>query len=143
MKAVFLHLMKVFIGAFQINRRGQEMGFTYVRVRVSNPLKTVKFKDIDLLVDSGAVFTSIPRKVLEELDLSPIDRERLRVYGGATVERDIGWALVEYGGKRRVVPVIFGEGGDAPVLGATTLEALGYQVDPVTKRLKPVEFLMV
>ena len=106
-------------------------------------MKTVKFKDIDLLVDSGAVFTSIPRKVLEELDLSPIDRERLRVYGGATVERDVGWALVEYGRKRRVVPVIFGEGGDAPVLGATTLEALGYQVDPVTRRLKPVELLMV
>jgi predicted aspartyl protease len=135
--------MKVFMGAFQINRRGQEMGFTYVGVRVSNPLKAEKFKDIDLLVDSGAIFTSIPRKVLEELDLSPIDREGLRVYGGATVERDAGWALVEYGGKRRVVPVMFGEGGDAPVLGATALEALGYQVDPVTKRLRPVELLMV
>jgi predicted aspartyl protease len=119
------------------------MGFTYVGVRVSNPLKAEKFKDIDLLVDSGAIFTSIPRKVLEELDLSPIDMEGLRVYGGATVERDAGWALVEYGGKRRVVPVMFGEGGDAPVLGATALEALGYQVDPVTKRLRPVELLMV
>jgi clan AA aspartic protease len=143
MKAAFLNLMKVFIGALHFNCYRQEAGFTHVRVRVSNPSKTVKFKDIDLLVDSGAVFTSIPREVLEELDLSPIDRERLRVYGGATVERDIGWALVEYGGKRRVVPVIFGEGGDAPVLGATTLEALGYQVDPVTKRLKPVELLMI
>uniref|UniRef100_A0A7J3X849 Aspartyl protease n=1 Tax=Thermofilum pendens TaxID=2269 RepID=A0A7J3X849_THEPE len=119
------------------------MGFTYVKVRVSNPLKPEKFNDVDLLVDSGAVFTSIPREVLEELGLSPVDRERLRVYGGAILERDIGWALIEYGGKRRVVPVIFGEKGDTPVLGATSLEALGYQVDPVTRRLKPVELLMV
>jgi len=119
------------------------MGFTYVKVRVSNPLKAEKFKDVDLLVDSGAIFTSIPRKILEELDLSPIDRERLRVYGGATVERDVGWALVEYGGKRRVVPVVFGEREDAPVLGATSLEALGYQVDPITKKLKPIELLMI
>jgi predicted aspartyl protease len=66
----------------------------------------------------------------------------LRVYGGI-VERDVGWALVEYGGKRRVVPVIFGERGGAPVLGATSLEALGYQVDPVKKRLRLVELLMV
>jgi clan AA aspartic protease len=119
------------------------MGFTYIKVRVSNPLKAEKFKDVDLLVDSGAIFTSIPREVLEELGLSPIDREKLRVYGGGIVERDVGWALVEYGGKRRVVPVIFGEKGDASVLGATSLEALGYQVDPVTKRLRPVELLMV
>jgi predicted aspartyl protease len=39
--------------------------------------------------------------------------------------------------------VIFGERGDAPVLGATSLEALGYQVDPVTKKLRPVELLMI
>lgn len=42
-------------------------------------------------------------------------------------------ALAEYDGKRRVVPVIFGEKEDMPVLGATSLEALGYQVDQVTK----------
>jgi clan AA aspartic protease len=119
------------------------MGFTYVKVRVSNPLKPEKFRDIDLLVDSGAIFTSVPREVLEELGLSPVDRESLKVYGGAVVERDIGWALIEYGGKRRVVPVVFGEREDTPVLGATSLEALGYQVDPVTRRLKPVELLMV
>jgi aspartyl protease family protein len=119
------------------------MGFTYVRVRVSNLLKPEKFKDIDLLVDSGAIFTSIPREVLEELGLSPVDRESLRVYGGAIDERDIGWASIEYGGKRRVVPVVFGEKGDTPVLGATSLEVLGYQVDPVTRKLKPVELLMV
>jgi hypothetical protein len=57
------------------------MDFTYVNVRVSNPLKMGKFKDIELLLDSGSIFTSIPRKTLEELDLSPIDRERMRVYG--------------------------------------------------------------
>lgn len=51
--------------------------------------------------------------------------------------------MVEYGGKRRVVPALFGERGDVPVLGATTLEALGYQVDPVTKKLKLVELLML
>jgi predicted aspartyl protease len=119
------------------------MGFTYVKVKVANPLTPTKSEDIELLVDSGAIFTSIPGEVLKSLDLKPVDRERLRVYGGDVVEREIGWALIEYGGKRRVVPVIFGEMGDTPILGATSLEALGFQVDPLTKKLKPIEFLMM
>jgi aspartyl protease family protein len=119
------------------------MGFTYVKVKVSNPTTPAKSEDIDLLVDSGAIFTSIPSEVLKSLGLKPVDRERLRVYGGAVVEREIGWALIEYGGKRRVVPVIFGEKEDTSILGATSLESLGFQVDPVTKKLKPIEFLMM
>lgn len=46
-------------------------------------------------------------------------------------------------GKRAVVPVIFANTGDISVLGATALESLGYQLDPVTKELKPIELLMV
>ncbi|MEM3545741.1 MAG: hypothetical protein QXU47_03935 [Candidatus Bathyarchaeia archaeon] len=119
------------------------MGFTYVKVRVVNPVNPTRSEDVELLVDSGAIFTSIPGEVLKSLGLKPVDRERLKVYGGAVVERDIGWALIEYGGKRRVVPVIFGEKDDASILGATSLESLGFQVDPVTKKLKPIEFLMI
>ena len=119
------------------------MGFTHVKVQIANPLTPTRSDEVDLLVDSGAIFTSIPRNTLEKLKLKPIDREKLRVYGGAIVERDLGWAMIEYGGKRRVVPVIFGEPEDTPVLGATSLESLGYQVDPVTRKLKPVELLMI
>jgi predicted aspartyl protease len=59
------------------------------------------------------------------------------------IEREVGWALIEYGDKQRVVPVIFGEKEDTSVLGATSLESLGFQVDSVTKKLKPTEFLMI
>ncbi|MEM0049630.1 MAG: hypothetical protein QXG48_05610 [Thermofilaceae archaeon] len=119
------------------------MGFTHVKVKVANPVNPTRVEEVELLVDSGAIFTSIPGEVLKGLGLGPIDRVRLRVYGGAVIEREIGWALIEYEGVRRVVPVIFGEKGDTPVLGATSLESLGFQVDPVTKKLKPVEFLMI
>ncbi|GAI21288.1 unnamed protein product, partial [marine sediment metagenome] len=36
-----------------------------------------------------------------------------------------------------------GEKEDLPILGVTALESLGYQIDPVTKKLKPVELLMI
>lgn len=119
------------------------MGFTYAKVRLHNPADLTKSDEIDLLVDTGAVFSSIPRPTLEKLGLRPIERRKLRVYGGAIVERDIGGLVFEYGGNRAMAPSIFGEKKDTPVLGATALEALGYQVDPITKQLKPAELLMI
>ena len=50
---------------------------------------------------------------------------------------------MEYGGRRAVVPIVFGEPEDTPIFGTITLESLGYQVDPVSKKLKPIELLMI
>lgn len=119
------------------------MGFTYVKFRVCNPTDLARSEVIELLADSGAIFTSISRALLERLGLEPIARRKLKVYGGAVVERDIGVAVLEYEGNRAGAPVVFGEPEDTPILGATSLEALGYQVDPVTKQLKPIELLML
>lgn len=119
------------------------MGLTYAKVRLQNPVDLKKAHEIELLVDTGAIFSSIPRSVLQKLDLTSLERRKLRVYGGAVVERDVGGLVFEYGGNRAVAPVIFGEAKDTPVLGATALEALGYQVDPVSKELKPTELLML
>jgi predicted aspartyl protease len=114
-----------------------------VKVQVCNLTDPARREVTELLVDSGALFTSIPRALLEGLGLKPVTRQKLRVYGGGIVERDIGGAVVEYEDRRAVVPVIFAEPEDIQVLGATTLESLGYQLDPVTKKLRPVELLMI
>ncbi|MCC6017177.1 MAG: Retroviral aspartyl protease [Desulfurococcaceae archaeon] len=118
------------------------MGFTFIKVRVYN-FDLSMWEDIEVLVDSGAIYTSIPRNILEKLGLKPIAKQKLRLFSAEVVERDIGGVVVEYEGRRAIVPVIFGESGDIPVLGVTALESLGYQLDPVTKKLKPVELLMV
>jgi clan AA aspartic protease len=118
------------------------MGFTFIKVRVYN-FDLSMWEDIEVLVDSGAIYTSIPRNILEKLGLKPIAKQKLRLFSAEVVERDIGGVVVEYEGRRAIVPVIFGDSGDIPVLGVTALESLGYQLDPVTKKLKPVELLMV
>lgn len=119
------------------------MGFTYVKVRVFNPVNMAKGVEVELLVGTGAIFTTVPREVLENLEIKPVEKRRLRVFGGQILERDTGVALVKYGETIAGAPVVFGEKEDAAVLGATALEALGYQVDPLTKQLKPVELLMI
>lgn len=51
---------------------------------------------VKLLVDTGVVFTSIPRSILEKLDIKPLGRRKLKVYGGGIVEQDIGVVVLEY-----------------------------------------------
>ena len=71
------------------------MGFTFVKVRVYS-LDMSRYEDVELLVDSGALFTSISRSVLEKLGLKPIARYKLRTFGGKVVECDVGGADIEY-----------------------------------------------
>jgi len=118
------------------------MGFTNVKVAVINPVTALE-RDVELLVDTGAVLSSVPRKVLEALGIKPIGRRRLRVYGGQVIEREAAVVVIRYEKVRAGATVLFAEEEDTPVLGATALEALGYQVDPTTRQLKPTELLMI
>jgi len=49
------------------------MGFKYVKIRVYS-FDLSRHANVEVLVDSGALFTSIPRRVLEELGLRLIAR---------------------------------------------------------------------
>jgi hypothetical protein len=60
------------------------MGFTYIKIRVYS-IDLTKWEDVEVLVDSGALFTSIPRLILERLGFKPIARQKLRVYGGESL----------------------------------------------------------
>jgi predicted aspartyl protease len=46
-------------------------------------------------------------------------------------------------GERRIVPVVFGEEGDAGVIGVTALEIFGLEVDVVRGVLKEAELLLL
>ena len=58
---------------------------------------------------------------------------------GGETRRDPEWALNGHSGP---APVIFGEKGDEPLLGATTLESLGLVLDPFKRRLLPMRMLL-
>ena len=56
---------------------------------------------------------------------------------GGTITRRLALADVEIDGVRRPVLVSVGGDKDRPLLGYTTLEALGFKVNPVTHALGP------
>jgi len=118
------------------------LGFVRVKFGVYNPLSPEKVVEVEGIVDTGAVYSVIPRSILEELGVRPLERRRFRAFGGF-VERDVGEVGVLLMGRRRTVTVIFGEGDDVAVLGVTALEAFGLEVDPVRGTLREAELLML
>ncbi len=94
------------------------------------------------LVDSGAVYSLVPARTLRRLGLRPYRQVSFSLADGTTVTREVGGAYFEINGRLGPAPVIFGEEGDKPLLGATTLESLGLVLDPFKRRLIPMQMLL-
>jgi predicted aspartyl protease len=88
-----------------------------------------------LLVDSGALYTVLPEEDLRRLGIVPHSDEEFELADGATIRRKVGDAFFEYRGRKGAGPVVFGEKDDSKLLGTLTLEALGFALDPLKRRL--------
>lgn len=114
------------------------MGFTYARFRVSRR-ENGPWKVVRVLVDTGASYTMLPRRLIESLGIRPRRKETLRLADGTRIDRDLAIAWVSYRKVAFPTQVIVGEPGDASLMGVVTLEELGLRVDPRTQRLQPVK----
>jgi clan AA aspartic protease len=119
------------------------MGITEVTVEVSNPRDQTHWQKLDLIADTGAIFSVIPRATLDQLGISPYAEETFTLADGNEIRRPMGDVFIRIDGKARTVPTIFGELTDTPLLGVTALEILGYAVDPRTRKLEPTKMLML
>ena len=88
-------------------------------------------KNLDFLVDSGALYTVIPEKYLKNLGIKKDSKREFILADGRVIERYMGGAVFEYLGKRSFAPVMFGEPNDRAVLGVTALESLGFGLNPL------------
>jgi len=113
-----------------------------VRAGLYNPAQPDKVVEVEALVDTGAIYSVVRRDVLEQLGVKPLERRRFKAFGGY-VERDVGEAGLVLLGRRRVVPIVFGEEGDVAVIGTTALEIFGLEVDVVRGVLKEAELFLL
>src|SRR5437899_2353668 len=105
------------------------VGEVYARVRVHGPRGSVELERV--LVDTGATHSMVDRTIADRLGIPPERHTRFAVVGG-TIEFPVGLALLEIEGQSFRVPVIL---GDRNLVGLTTLEILGFAVDPVENKL--------
>jgi len=118
------------------------MGFTEIDLDVGRPPNPEEWITVRCLVDSGAVYSVIPGSVLASLGIRPTQEEEFDLANGQVIRRKKGIAAFRYEGRIGGADVIFGEEGDANLLGAFTLEALGLALDPLKRELTPLRMLL-
>ena len=118
------------------------MGITIAMLRVREHRKSEKFAEVEFLIDSGAVYSVVPGKILDQLDIDPYREMSFALADGTTVKRKVSSAYFEYEGEGGPAPVVYGEEGDAALLGATTLESIGLVLNPFTRTLHPMRMLL-
>ena len=118
------------------------MGLTVLEIEVGNPADPDTTASVEFLVDSGAVYSVVPKRTLDKLGIKPIADEEFRLANGDLIKRKKGIALFRYGDRVGGADVIFGQRGDHNLLGALTLESLGLSLDPLKRELKPIPMLL-
>ena len=119
------------------------MGITRLRFTVSHPTDLDRSAQVELLVDTGAVNSFVPRPILERLGIPVQFRRAFRLANGQMIERDVGTAFFRWNGHMSGASVVFAEPEDEPLFGVTALEGMGLEVDPTTRTLKPTDSLLV
>jgi len=112
------------------------MGLFRVRGRLTGP--TGRSEDADLLVDTGATLLVVPRALAVRLELVARRSQLVLIAGGQRAEWPVAEVSLSLNGQDVTSPCSIAPEGPA-LLGAVALESLFLAVDPVAKRLIPVE----
>ena len=118
------------------------MEITTAILTVREHRKSEKFADVEFLVDSGAVYSLVPGKILDQLEIEPYREIAFSMTDGKSITRQVSSAYFEFEGEGGPAPVIYGLEGDSPLLGATTLESIGLVLNPFSRTLHPMRMLM-
>jgi clan AA aspartic protease len=118
------------------------MGITTAILKVREHRKSEKFQELEFLVDSGAVYSLVPGKILDALEIEPYREVAFSLADGTSIKRRVCSAYFEFEGEGGPAPVVYGEEGDTALLGATTLESIGLVLNPFTRTLHPMRMLM-
>ena len=118
------------------------MGITNAILKIKEHRKSEKIAEVNFLIDSGAVYSLVPGKILDALDIEPYKEMSFSLADGTTLKRKVCGAYFEYEGEGSPAPVVYGEDGDEALLGATTLKSLGLVLNPFTRTLHPMRMLM-
>ncbi len=118
------------------------MGMTEVTLKIKNTSHPTNVVEGVFIVDSGAAYTVVPYKFVKKLGLKPSFEREFVLADGKIVKRTIGSAIVGFENEEIAAPVVLGQKGDSPLLGALTLEAFGLALDPFKRKLYPARLML-
>jgi predicted aspartyl protease len=112
------------------------MGLFRARGRLTGP--TGRSEAAKLLVDTGATLLVVPRSLAERLELAARRSQPVLIAGGQRAEWPVAEVSLSLNDPDVTTPCFIAPEGPA-LLGTVALESLFLAVDPVAKRLVPVE----
>ena len=118
------------------------MGMTMIRARLANVTDRRRQTDVEMTVDSGAIYSVVPSSFLRDIGVDPERTETFWLADGRSVKRRVGHTFVEIQGSEGISKVIFGRPGDVSLLGVVTLEELGLSLDPLKRTLRPLKLMI-
>ncbi|OGX06673.1 MAG: hypothetical protein A3G87_00110 [Omnitrophica bacterium RIFCSPLOWO2_12_FULL_50_11] len=113
------------------------MGTFREPIQIANPKRPKALIALEAIVDTGATYSWIPEEILKRLGVKSIETRPLKIASGKVIRRKLGLVLITVREKTMPTPVLFGDKGSEPLLGAVTLEELGFSVDPSHRTLVP------
>jgi clan AA aspartic protease len=118
------------------------MGLTNLPITVSHPANPKKSATLQFMVDSGAIYSVVPTRVLGGLGIKPEEEREFILANGQKMVRQLGIARFAYKDRTGGASVIFGQKDDNILLGATTLEAMGFVLNPFKRDLLPLPMVL-
>lgn len=93
-------------------------------------------------MDSGDVYSLVPGKIFDLLEIETYKEMSFSLADGTVLKRKVCSAYFEFEGEGGPAPVLYGEGGDEALLGATTLKSLGWVLNAFRRTLHPMRMIM-
>ncbi len=118
---------------------GGELGTFSVGFVIRN--RTVAALGLSLtgVVDTGASYTVIPARMLDELGVPRQETLTFTIADGSQQDLDVGMVEMELQGRTKEVYVVFGSNGGPVLLGAMALESFALAADARNRTLIPAQ----
>ena len=116
-----------------------------VIVKVANPHALSRSFEERFWVDSGTLYTFIPEDRLQLLGIAPVSSRNLLLADGRVERCKLGEAVlfIPQLNEALTCPVAFAPSGSPYLLGATALNGLGVYADSASRRLKPLDTIII
>lgn len=101
-----------------------------------------RYERVEALVGTRASYTVLPAPFLERLGVQPLEQRPFERTDGTIINLSIGQTWIRIDGRVGIRIVVF-SADDVYILGAETLAGFLLEVDPLGKRLVPVEGLLM
>ncbi len=116
------------------------MGHSWVNIEVSD-LERKHSTKVKALVDTGASLTTLPKKLADDLGITPTSQEHVST-GAGIIKISRGEAWIKLNGKEGPFSIWISDIIDKVLLGVIVLESFGFKVDPTTGTLEEKPLLL-